>query len=65
MVANFDADIEAETGTRRTGQGQATDPAEDAEAPWRSISVTAPPTEGDAHESMIFATYNAPVLFFH
>lgn len=32
MGLNFDADIEAETGARRTGQGQATDPAVTPEA---------------------------------
>ncbi len=59
MGLNFDADIEAETGTRRTGQGQATDPA---------VAVyfgDGSSTEGDAHEAMVFAaSYNAPVLFF-
>lgn len=66
MGLNFDADIEAETGIRRTGQGQATDPAEDAQKPAVAVYFgDGSSTEGDAHESMVFAaSYNAPVLFF-
>ena len=66
MGLNFDADIEAETGTRRTGQGQATDPAEDTKKPAVAVYFgDGSSTEGDAHESMVFAaSYNAPVLFF-
>lgn len=66
MGLNFDADIEAETGTRRTGQGQATDPAKDTQKPAVAVYFgDGSSTEGDAHESMIFAaSYNAPVLFF-
>ena len=66
MGLNFDADIEAETGTRRTGQGQATDPAEDKQKPAVAVYFgDGSSTEGDAHESMVFAaSYNAPVLFF-
>ena len=66
MGLNFDADIEAETGTRRTDQGQATDPAEDTQKPAVAVYFgDGSSTEGDAHESMVFAaSYNAPVLFF-
>lgn len=66
MGLNFDADIEAETGTRPTGQGQATDPAEDKQKPAVAVYFgDGSSTEGDAHESMVFAaSYNAPVLFF-
>lgn len=66
MGLNFDADIEAETGTRPTGQGQATDPAEDIQKPAVAVYFgDGSSTEGDAHESMVFAaSYNAPVLFF-
>ena len=66
MGLNFDADIEAETGTRPTGQGQATDPAEDTQKPAVAVYFgDGSSTEGDAHESMVFAaSYNAPVLFF-
>ena len=66
MGLNFDADIEAETGTRRTGQGQATDPAEDIQKPAVAVYFgDGSSTEGDAHEAMVFAaSYNAPVLFF-
>ena len=66
MGLNFDADIEAETGIRRTGQGQATDPAEDTQKPAVAVYFgDGSSTEGDAHESMVFAaSYNAPVLFF-
>ena len=66
MGLNFDADIEAETGTRRTGQGQATDPAKDTQKPAVAVYFgDGSSTEGDAHESMVFAaSYNAPVLFF-
>lgn len=66
MGLNFDADIEAETGIRRTGQGQATDPAEDPQKPAVAVYFgDGSSTEGDAHESMVFAaSYNAPVLFF-
>ena len=66
MGLNFDADIEAETGTRRIGQGQATDPAEDTQKPAVAVYFgDGSSTEGDAHESMVFAaSYNAPVLFF-
>ncbi len=66
MGLNFDADIEAETGIRRTGQGQATDPAEDKQKPAVAVYFgDGSSTEGDAHESMVFAaSYNAPVLFF-
>lgn len=66
MGLNFDADIEAETGIRRTGQGQATDPAGDTQKPAVAVYFgDGSSTEGDAHESMVFAaSYNAPVLFF-
>ncbi len=66
MGLNFDADIEAETGARPTGQGQATDPAEDTQKPAVAVYFgDGSSTEGDAHESMVFAaSYNAPVLFF-
>lgn len=66
MGLNFDADIEAETGTRPTGQGQATDPAKDKQKPAVAVYFgDGSSTEGDAHESMVFAaSYNAPVLFF-
>ena len=66
MGLNFDADIEAETGTRRTGQGQATDSAEDTQKPAVAVYFgDGSSTEGDAHEAMVFAaSYNAPVLFF-
>ncbi len=66
MGLNFDADIEAETGTRPTGQGQATDPVEDTQKPAVAVYFgDGSSTEGDAHESMVFAaSYNAPVLFF-
>lgn len=66
MGLNFDADIEAETGTCRTGQGQATDPAEDTQKPAVAVYFgDGSSTEGDAHEAMVFsASYNAPVLFF-
>ena len=66
MGLNFDADIEAETGTRRIGQGQATDPAKDTQKPAVAVYFgDGSSTEGDAHESMVFAaSYNAPVLFF-
>lgn len=66
MGLNFDADIEAETGKRPTGQGQATDPATDAQKPAVAVYFgDGSSTEGDAHESMVFAaSYNAPVLFF-
>ena len=66
MGLNFDADIEAETGTRRTGQGQVTDPAEDTQKPAVAVYFgDGSSTEGDAHEAMVFAaSYNAPVLFF-
>ena len=66
MGLNFDADIEAETGTRRTSQGQATDPAEDTQKPAVAVYFgDGSSTEGDAHEAMVFsASYNAPVLFF-
>lgn len=66
MGLNFDADIEAETGTRPTGQGQATDPADDTQKPAVAVYFgDGSSTEGDAHESMVFAaSYNAPVLFF-
>lgn len=66
MGLNFDADIEAETGTRPTGQGQATDPADDKQKPAVAVYFgDGSSTEGDAHESMVFAaSYNAPVLFF-
>lgn len=66
MGLNFDADIEAETGKRPTGQGQATDPAGDTQKPAVAVYFgDGSSTEGDAHESMVFAaSYNAPVLFF-
>ena len=66
MGLNFDADIEAEIGTCRTGQGQATDPAEDTQKPAVAVYFgDGSSTEGDAHEAMVFsASYNAPVLFF-
>ena len=66
MGLNFDADIEAETGKRPTGQGQATDPSEDTQKPAVAVYFgDGSSTEGDAHESMVFAaSYNAPVLFF-
>lgn len=66
MGLNFDADIEAETGIHPTGQGQATDPAEDTQKPAVAVYFgDGSSTEGDAHESMVFAaSYNAPVLFF-
>ncbi|WP_237224316.1 thiamine pyrophosphate-dependent enzyme [Rothia nasisuis] len=59
MGLNLDAEIEAETG-------QATEPTKDADRP---AVVTyfgdGSTTEGDVHESMVFAaSYNAPVLFF-
>lgn len=66
MGLNLDADIEAETGQPQTGQGQATDPAQDAEKPAVAVYFgDGSSTEGDVHESMVFAaSYNAPVLFF-
>ena len=66
MGLNFDADIEAETGTHPTGQGQATDPAQDKQKPAVAVYFgDGSSSEGDAHESMVFAaSYNAPVLFF-
>ena len=66
MGLNFDADIEAETGKRPTGQGQATDPATDAQKPAVAVYFgDGSSSEGDAHESMVFAaSYDAPVLFF-
>ncbi|ATF63333.1 pyruvate dehydrogenase (acetyl-transferring) E1 component subunit alpha [Rothia mucilaginosa] len=66
MGLNFDADIEAETGKRPTGQGQATDPATDAQKPAVAVYFgDGSSSEGDVHESMVFAaSYDAPVLFF-
>ncbi|MFW0180060.1 thiamine pyrophosphate-dependent enzyme [Rothia sp. P5766] len=66
MGLNFDAQIQAETGQYQTGQGQATDPATDPEKPAVVVYFgDGSSTEGDVHESMIFAaSYNAPVLFF-
>lgn len=66
MGLNFDADIEVETGTHPTGQGQATDPAQDKQKPAVAVYFgDGSSSEGDAHESMVFAaSYNAPVLFF-
>lgn len=66
MGLNLDAEIEAETGEAQIGQGQATDPAQDAEKPAVAVYFgDGSSTEGDVHESMVFAaSYNAPVLFF-
>ena len=66
MGLNFDVDIEAETGKRPTGQGQATDPATDAQKPAVAVYFgDGSSSEGDVHESMVFAaSYDAPVLFF-
>lgn len=66
MGLNFDADIEAETGKHPTGQGQATDPATDAQKPAVAVYFgDGSSSEGDVHESMVFAaSYDAPVLFF-
>ena len=66
MGLNFDADIEAETGKRPTGQGQATDPATDVQKPAVAVYFgDGSSSEGDVHESMVFAaSYDAPVLFF-
>lgn len=66
MGLNMDAQIEAETGEKQTGQGQATDPNQDAAKPAVVVYFgDGSSTEGDVHESMVFAaSYNAPVLFF-
>lgn len=66
MGLNLDAEIEAETGEAQTGQGQATDPGQDADKPAVAVYFgDGSTTEGDVHESMVFAaSYNAPVLFF-
>ncbi|WP_237208644.1 thiamine pyrophosphate-dependent enzyme [Rothia nasimurium] len=66
MGLNLDAEIEAETGEAQIGQGQATDPTQDAEKPAVAVYFgDGSSTEGDVHESMVFAaSYNAPVLFF-
>lgn len=66
MGLNLDAEITAETGEHQTGQGQATDPATDTNKPAVAVYFgDGSSTEGDVHESMVFAaSYNAPVLFF-
>ncbi|WP_326504172.1 thiamine pyrophosphate-dependent enzyme [Rothia nasimurium] len=66
MGLNLDAEIQAETGEAQTGQGQGTDPEHDAEKPAVAVYFgDGSTTEGDVHESMVFAaSYNAPVLFF-
>ncbi|WP_237188966.1 thiamine pyrophosphate-dependent enzyme [Rothia nasimurium] len=66
MGLNLDAEIEAETGEAQIGQGQATDPTQDADKPAVAVYFgDGSSTEGDVHESMVFAaSYNAPVLFF-
>ncbi|MDY6050823.1 MAG: thiamine pyrophosphate-dependent enzyme [Rothia sp. (in: high G+C Gram-positive bacteria)] len=66
MGLNLDAEIQAETGQAQTGQGQGTDPAGDTEKPAVAVYFgDGSSTEGDVHESMVFAaSYNAPVLFF-
>lgn len=66
MGLTFDAEIQTETGEYQTGQGQATDPAADPEKPAVVVYYgDGSSTEGDVHESMVFAaSYNTPVLFF-
>lgn len=66
MGLNLDAEITAETGELQIGQGQATDPTTDADKPAVAVYFgDGSSTEGDVHESMVFAaSYNAPVLFF-
>lgn len=66
MGLNLDAEITAETGEAQTGQGQATNPADDVQSPAVAVYFgDGSSTEGDVHESMVFAaSYNAPVLFF-
>ncbi|WP_346845308.1 thiamine pyrophosphate-dependent enzyme [uncultured Rothia sp.] len=66
MGLNFDRDIEEKTGVKQTGQGQATDPSNDELPPAVAVYFgDGSSTEGEAHESMVFAaSYSAPVLFF-
>lgn len=66
MGLSMDAQIAQETGDLQTGQGQATDPATDQVPPAVAVYFgDGSSTEGDVHESMVFAaSYNAPVLFF-
>lgn len=66
MGLNLDQKLEAETGQKQTGQGQATDPAHGEVKPAVAVYFgDGSSTEGEAHESMVFAaSYNAPVLFF-
>lgn len=66
MGLNFDADIEEQTGVPQTGQGQGTDPSKDGARPAVAVYFgDGSSTEGEVHESMVFAaSYNAPVLFF-
>ncbi|MBM7052083.1 MULTISPECIES: thiamine pyrophosphate-dependent dehydrogenase E1 component subunit alpha [unclassified Rothia (in: high G+C Gram-positive bacteria)] len=65
MGLNFDATIAEETGELQTGQGQATEPVAGEKPAVITYFGDGSSTEGEIHESMVFAaSYNAPVLFF-
>ncbi|MEX3610525.1 thiamine pyrophosphate-dependent enzyme [Rothia sp. LK2588] len=66
MGLTFDREIEEKTGVPQTGQGQATVPDADDVPPAVAVYFgDGSSTEGEVHESMVFAaSYNAPVLFF-
>ncbi|MDO4916920.1 MAG: thiamine pyrophosphate-dependent enzyme [Rothia sp. (in: high G+C Gram-positive bacteria)] len=66
MGLSLDREVEEQTGEKQVGQGQATDPSTDKKTPAVAVYFgDGSSTEGEAHESMVFAaSYNAPILFF-
>lgn len=65
MGITLDAELASETGELQTGQGQATEPSVEDRPAVLAYFGDGSSTEGEIHESMVFAaSYNAPVLFF-
>lgn len=66
MGLKMDADIEAETGEKQVGQGELCEEPGATDKPAVAVYFgDGSSTEGEAHESMVFAaSYNAPILFF-
>lgn len=66
MGINLDRELAESTGEQHTGQKQTTDSVTDKLSPAVAVYFgDGSSTEGEIHESMVFATsYNAPLLFF-
>lgn len=66
MALNFDRELEETTGEKQMGQGQFSASEENTEPAAVAVYFgDGSSTEGEIHESMVFAaSYNAPVLFF-